>query len=119
MKVKEQKKEILYANIDAIGGIKDKAEFSDELDLHIEKLTNDHAKLDRSEKLRFQLKIFDDYIDQAVRLGIDKVYIIHGLGKGSLRNKIQSKLFENPYIKTFKNDHHPKYGFGVTEVFIN
>lgn len=116
---KEQKEEILYANIDAIGGIKDKAEFLEEIDLHIEKLTKDHAKLDRSEKLRFQLRVFDDYIDQAIRLGIDKVYIIHGLGKGSLRNKIQSRLFDNPYVKTFKNDHHPKYGFGATEVFIN
>lgn len=116
---KEHKEEILYANIGAIDSIQDKAEFSEEIDLHIEKLTKDHEKLIRSEKLDFQLRVFDDYLDQAIRLGVEKVYVIHGLGTSRLRNKIHARLLKNPYVKTYTNQHHPKYGFGATEIFFD
>jgi dsDNA-specific endonuclease/ATPase MutS2 len=69
--------------------------------------------------LQLQLQVFEEYLNNAIRLGIPKVYIIHGLGKGRLRNDIQKRLSRNPYVRMFQNQHHHKYGFGATEVFLD
>jgi dsDNA-specific endonuclease/ATPase MutS2 len=42
--------------------------------------------------------------------------VIHGLGKGKLKNEIATRLINHPEVKTFKNEYHPKYGFGATEI---
>lgn len=92
------------------------AEFIPEIDLHIEKLVSNPAKLGNAEILRIQLSHFDAYIDKAIRLGVERVYIIHGVGKGRLRDAIASRLFQMPEVKTFRNEYHPRYGYGATEV---
>jgi len=96
--------------------VKELSEFTNELDLHVEQLTNDHAKLNNSEILQIQLRHFDHYIDRAIRLGVERVFIIHGLGTGRLRDTIASRLMRIPEVKTFRNDYHPRYGHGATEV---
>jgi len=95
---------------------KEFAAFSTEIDLHIEHLTPLYANMRAGEKLRIQLKAFDAYLAKAIRLGVDRVFIIHGLGKGRLRDEIAKRLIQHPQVKTFKNEHHPRYGFGATEV---
>lgn len=92
------------------------ADFESELDLHIEKLTPDHSKLNNAEILGLQMMRFEKYIDQALKLGVDRVFIIHGVGKGRLRDTIATRLMQMPEINTFKNEYHPRYGFGATEV---
>ena len=87
-----------------------------ELDLHIERLTNRREKLNNSEMMRLQLSRFDQYMDEAIRLGVERVFIIHGLGTGRLKNAIASRLIALSEVKTFKNEYHPKYGWGATEV---
>ncbi len=62
------------------------------------------------------MKKFEAYIDEAVRQGVERVFIIHGIGKGHLRNLITSNLIRNPNVITFKNEYHPRYGHGATEV---
>ncbi len=118
--IKEDKNEKFYnyVKVHKISKIEDKAEFSEEIDLHIEQLTQNYKSMSPSEMLHLQLQIFEEYLDQAVRLGVPKIYIIHGLGKGSLRNAIQKKLSQNPYVRMYANNHHPKYGFGATEVYL-
>jgi len=93
------------------------AEFNNELDLHIEKLRpNASFRLKSSDILRVQLNHFESYIDKAIRLGVDRVFIIHGVGKGKLKNEIASRLLQNRDVVTFKNEFHPRYGWGATEV---
>ncbi|MCB0572920.1 MAG: Smr/MutS family protein [Phaeodactylibacter sp.] len=92
------------------------AEFIPEIDLHIEKLTSNAHKLGNAEILRIQLSHFDAYLDKAIRLGVERVYIIHGVGKGRLRDAIASRLLQMPAVKTFRNEYHPRYGYGATEV---
>jgi len=99
--------------------LKSRAEFSGELDLHIDKLVDDPGTLRKSEILQLQLRRFDEYIDRALRLGVDRVFIIHGVGEGKLRNAIATRLLQLTFIKTFKNEFHPKYGFGATEVIFD
>lgn len=97
----------------------DFASFIPEIDLHIEKLHPNHARMNNAEILRLQIQQFENFIEQAYRMGIDRVFIIHGLGKGKLRNSIASRLIQMPEVETFKNEYHPKYGYGATEVIFN
>lgn len=92
------------------------AEFIPELDLHIEQLAPGHAKLTNAEILQIQLQHFDHYLRQAIRLGVERVFIIHGVGKGKLRTAIASRLHQYPEVTNFKNEYHPRYGWGATEV---
>lgn len=92
------------------------AEFEPEFDLHIENLISDHQKLTNNEILSIQLFHFEQYISKAIRLGVDRVFVIHGVGKGKLRNEIATRLVQMDHIKSFKNEFHPRYGYGATEV---
>ncbi|MEM1321757.1 MAG: Smr/MutS family protein [Bacteroidota bacterium] len=94
------------------------AAFNPEIDLHIEKLTDRHHRMNNADILRLQVKHFEDYLEKAIRIGIDRVYIIHGVGKGRLRDAIASRLLQHPDVRTFKNEFHPKYGYGATEVLL-
>ena len=94
------------------------ARFEREIDLHIEALREDRHKLKNAEILAIQLSAFESYLNQALRLGVPSFFVIHGVGKGKLRNEIATRLFNNPDVETFKNEFHPKYGWGATEVIL-
>ncbi len=93
-----------------------KAHFPTEIDLHIEQLAKNHKSLSNAQIVQIQMKAMQDYVDEAYRLGMDSVYLIHGVGKGYLRNAIHKRLKNNPHILTMKNEYHHKYGYGATEV---
>jgi hypothetical protein len=94
----------------------EKANFPIELDLHIESLIGNSKSMTNAEKLNLQIDAFEKYIEEAYNIGLESVFVIHGLGKGRLRDIISSRLIRNETIRTFKNDYHPKYGFGATEI---
>jgi hypothetical protein len=94
------------------------AAFVPEIDLHIENLLRGHARLDKSEVLRIQLQHFQQFMEKAVRLGVPRVYIIHGVGEGRLREAVAQRLRDNPDVVKFKNEFHPKYGYGATEAIL-
>lgn len=92
------------------------AEFEPEIDLHIERLVKNPKKIKPNEIIRIQLSHFEAYMDQAVRLGVPRVFIIHGVGTGKLRNTIATRLMRMPEVATFRNEYHARYGYGATEV---
>ncbi len=92
------------------------AEFKPEIDLHIEKLVTNPGKLNNAEILSIQISHFEKYIERATQMGVDRVFVIHGVGAGRLRNTIATRLLQMPEVKTFKNEYHPRYGYGATEV---
>lgn len=96
--------------------LQDRVHFSEEIDLHIEALSDNPKALKNNEKLQLQVKAFEEYIEKAILMDVERVYIIHGLGKGRLRDIVASHLLRNKYVATFNNNYHPKYGFGATEV---
>lgn len=98
--------------------VREKAEFDPVLDLHIEKLHPDSKSLKRGEILPLQLKCFDKFLEKAIRLKIQQVFIIHGLGNGKLKDEIATRLVLHPGVNTFKNEYHPSFGFGATEVWL-
>lgn len=95
------------------------ANFIPEIDLHIENLINGHARLDKGEILRIQMLHFQRFLEKAIRLGAPRVFIIHGVGEGKLRESIAIRLRENPEVAKFKNEYHHKYGYGATEVIFH
>ncbi len=99
-------------------GVKAAAEFPTELDLHIDKLVKDASALSGEEMLELQLQHMRKYLDVAIRLGIDRVFLIHGKGKGTLRTRIAQELNKMGDLEGFKQEFHPKYGQGATEVIL-
>lgn len=99
-----------------IHDVEEYANFSGEIDLHIEHLPSRKGKMNNAEKLQLQLEHFDRFMDKAIRLGVPRVFVIHGIGKGRLRDLIASRLIQMREVKTFKNEYHPRYGWGATEV---
>ncbi|MBP7184095.1 MAG: Smr/MutS family protein [Saprospiraceae bacterium] len=96
--------------------IEEFSEFNPEIDLHIEKLTSDYQRMTNTEIVHIQLLAMDKFITKALRLGVERVYVIHGVGKGSLKNRIHHHLRSNSNIAFFRNEYHPKFGFGATEI---
>jgi len=96
--------------------ITQKATFNNELDLHIEALTEYHESLGNLEILRLQIKHFERHMAEAIKVGAEKVFLIHGIGKGKLRDEITVRLAKYPQVKSFVNEYHPRYGWGATEV---
>lgn len=92
------------------------ANFNPEIDLHIENLINGYARLDKGEILRIQLQHCLRFVEKAARLGAPRVFIIHGVGEGKLKDAIAAQLRDNPQVYKFKNEYHHKYGYGATEV---
>ncbi len=98
--------------------VKELAEFSPEIDLHIENLTTNYKGLSNSQILTIQVAHFERFMQKAIRLGVDRVFIIHGIGKGKLRDAITTRLIQEFDFHSFKNEYHPRYGFGATEIIL-
>lgn len=94
------------------------ASFVPEIDLHIERLVENHKKMDKTQILFTQIQHFEKYIDKAIQLGAKRVFVIHGVGKGRLKDAIATHLIQMEAVKSFKNEFHHRYGFGATEVIL-
>lgn len=87
-----------------------------EIDLHIEKLRDDHHFLEADEMLQIQISHFQNAMDAAVVHHFDKIVFIHGTGNGTLRDKIHKLISRNPHVKTYMDARKEKFGYGATEV---
>ena len=88
-----------------------------ELDLHIEKLRDDHDFLDKQEMMQIQLDCFRKNLDAAIVHKLESIIFIHGVGNGSLRYEIQKIITKHPQVKTYMDAQKEKFGYGATEVF--
>lgn len=95
------------------------ATFEPEIDLHIEQLNKGYARLDKGEILRIQMVHFNRFLEKAIRLGVPKVFVIHGVGEGKLRDSVAELLRRHPNVVKFKNEFNHKYGYGATEVMLD
>ncbi|TVR87372.1 MAG: hypothetical protein EA411_07690 [Saprospirales bacterium] len=95
---------------------KELVEFDTTIDLHIEKLVDDPSKVDANTAFLIQMKAFQQFMDKAIRLGVDKVYVIHGLGKGKLRNRVKGYAEDLDVVDEVKNEWDPRFGYGASEI---
>ena len=63
-----------------------------------------------------QIKL-EKYLDDAFLLNISPVYIIHGKGKGILREKVSRLLGHLSYVKSYRHGETYEGGDGVTVVY--
>lgn len=98
--------------------IEEFASFEPEIDLHAEKILPGHSRIDKGEILRLQMVKFHQFLDKAIRLGAPRIFVIHGVGEGKLRETIAEDLRVHPQVVKFKNEFHHKYGWGATEVIL-
>ncbi|MCU0322637.1 MAG: hypothetical protein MUE72_09490 [Chitinophagaceae bacterium] len=87
------------------------------IDLHIEKLSNDWQHLSNFEILTIQLKEFEKWYDLAVAHHQPSLVVIHGVGKGKLKEEIHDELKLKKEVKYFVNQYDARFGYGATEIF--
>lgn len=87
------------------------------VDLHIEKLTDNWEHLSNFEILNIQLKTFEKYYDLALAHHQPTLIVIHGVGKGKLRDELHDILRLKREVKSFVNQYDPRFGYGATEIF--
>jgi len=87
------------------------------IDLHIEKIMDQHSHLSNAEILQFQLDEFEKWLELAQLNHLPSMVIIHGVGKGKLKAEIHDLLKVKNGVKQFINQYSDFYGYGATEVF--
>ena len=87
------------------------------VDLHIKKLTDDWKRLSNGEILDIQLKEFEKWYDLALAHRQTQLTIIHGVGKGVLRDEVHDLLRLKREVKSFVNQYNPSFGYGATEIY--
>ena len=106
------------ANYDPVADVNEYATFINEIDLHIELLHENSGTLSNTEIINIQLRAFESFLSKALRLGVQRVYVIHGVGKGRLKEMIHARLRRHPSVEYFKNEYHERYGWGATEILL-
>jgi hypothetical protein len=89
------------------------------LDLHIQKLVANHKSLSPEAILQIQTALLHQKLQAAIATSQPRMVIIHGLGKGTLRQKVHDILAHTPGIRTFSSHWMPGYGYGATEVIFD
>ncbi|WP_207425493.1 DUF2027 domain-containing protein [Pedobacter sp. SYSU D00535] len=89
-----------------------------EVDLHIEKLRDDHQFLSNREILRIQMEHFKKSLDAAIVHKLPSIIFIHGVGNGTLRHEIHKAVSKHQQVKTFMDAYKDRYGYGATEVIL-
>jgi hypothetical protein len=88
-----------------------------EVDLHIENLFENPVKLTPTEMLDIQLAELHRMLELAIANRQFSMVVIHGIGKGTLRNEVHEVLQHTPEVKSFVNQYDIRYGYGATEIF--
>jgi len=94
-----------------------KTKYIPEIDLHLENIAAHVHGLNNFEILTLQLNALEDALDQAIGAHQQSMIIIHGVGKGKLKEEVHAVLRDNFSVDFFIHDWMPRYGYGATEVF--
>ncbi len=87
------------------------------IDLHIEKITDNWKGLSNFEIITWQLKEFEKWYDLAVAHRQPDLIVIHGVGKGKLKDEIHDILKTKKEVRYFVNQYDQRFGYGATEIF--
>lgn len=114
-KTSDNKRRISIVNIN---DIEKKASFPTVMDLHAEKILRSPGKMKAKEILFSQMDAFESYMREAIRLGVERVFVVHGIGEGKLKARIHDRLDQMSEVESYRNEHHPRFGWGATEIFL-
>ena len=80
---------------------------------------SDYKHLSNCEILTRQLKEFEKWYDLAIVHHQPTLVVIHGVGKGKLREEIHEILKLKKEVKYFVNQYDARFGYGATEIFFS
>jgi hypothetical protein len=89
-----------------------------EVDLHIEKLSDNYAQMSSPDIIKLQLQAFDKALENAIATGMSEIVFIHGVGNGTLRTELHRRLSKHASVKYFEDARKEKFGYGATAVKI-
>lgn len=90
----------------------------EEVDLHIEELTDDPGRLSGREVLDMQMARFTTALEGALRGKTRRIVFIHGVGNGKLKFEIRKTLDKKyPRLK-YQDASFREYGYGATMVIV-
>jgi hypothetical protein len=92
---------------------------TEEIDLHIEELVDNHQNLSNGEIVQLQIARFETALEGGIRSNSTKKMIfIHGVGNGKLKFEIK-KILDTKYSKLkYQDASFKEYGYGATLVYI-
>ncbi len=88
------------------------------IDLHIEEIIDDYRRLSNGEILEIQLKKFNQVIQDAIKKKIKRLIVIHGVGKGVLKNEIMKEAC-NYNVISIHDAPYIEFGKGATEMILS
>ena len=91
---------------------------TEEIDLHIEEIVDNHSGLTNGEIIELQLARFETSLETAIRSGMQKIVFIHGVGNGKLKQELRNKLERKYPELVYQDASFKEYGFGATVVYL-
>lgn len=89
-----------------------------EVDLHINQLLDNTAGLNNADMLEYQLKKFNDVMQENINHKNRKIVFIHGKGDGVLKAAIIKELKKNYPTCYYQDASFQEYGYGATMIKI-
>ena len=86
----------------------------DMIDLHLEKMAAGKGNIPGTDALFIQLDKFEAALDKAIGAGKLEFRVIHGIGKGKLKEEIYKILDKHSHVRSYENVYHSRYGYGST-----
>ncbi len=83
-------------------------------DLHIEKLVTAYKHLSNSDIIQIQMSHFKKQLEEAIQRHEKSMIVIHGLGKGKLKQEVFKLLMQYSEVSNFSNEYDQRFGFGAT-----
>jgi len=88
-----------------------------EVDLHINQLVDSVIGMSNADIIQKQMAVFHETMTKAVDSKAAKVILIHGIGNGTLKEKLRESLTHH-YKLLFEDASFREYGFGATMVIL-
>ncbi|HNN32341.1 MAG TPA: Smr/MutS family protein, partial [Chitinophagaceae bacterium] len=82
-----------------------------------EKLSDSWKHLSNFEILTLQLNEFEKWYNIAIANKLPSFIVIHGVGKGKLKDEIHEILKSKKEVKNYINQYDARFGYGATEIF--
>ena len=93
-------------------------EGTEEVDLHIEEIVDNEAKLSNGEILNIQMARFETALEGTLKGKTRKIIFIHGVGNGKLRYELRKALDTKYPDLQYQDASFAEYGYGATMVII-
>jgi hypothetical protein len=90
----------------------------EEVDLHIEAITDNYVGLSNSEIIELQMARFKISLDTAVLHKTRRIVFIHGVGNGKLKFTLRKALDDQYPDLQYQDASFKEYGYGATMVLI-